>query len=102
VVENITVTVKWYQQAGAVYHTRVRVRQQSTVGDRVSIPPIPSIYTDPGGTMASFQLTILYNSEYIVSVDSEIIVAPCRFNVTADIRLYYGENQIRIHVECLQ
>jgi hypothetical protein len=82
--KNVTVTVKWNQQAGIVY--RIHVRQQNAMNDRE--PPIPSVFT--GGTFASFQLTILYNSEYIVSVDAEVIIATCTFNVTTIIRLYYG------------
>ena len=83
--ENVTVTVKWAQQAGAVYHVRV-------------VPPVPSVSTAGPGIITSYQLTISYNSEYNVSVDSEVIISSCGFNVTAFMRLYYGEMCLRAGV----
>ena len=70
---NVSVTVKWTQQVGAMYNATV-------------IPPVPIMST--GST--SRQLTISYNTEYNLSV---VAVVPCRDNATAFIRLHYGETQ---------
>ena len=72
-VDNITVIVEWTQQAilGAVYTVRVS-------------PPVSIMFT--GST--SHQLTISYNTEYNLSVET---TAPCRANATAFIGLSYGE-----------
>ena len=69
--DNVTVTVEWAQQDGAVYTVRVS-------------PPVPIMVT--GST--SRQLTISYNTVYNLSV---VAVAPCRVNATTFIRLNYGE-----------
>ena len=65
--------MKWTQlkDAAAVYTVRVS-------------PPVSMMFT--GST--SRQLTILYNTEYNLSV---VAVIPCRANATAFIELNYGE-----------
>ena len=70
-IDNVTVTVEWTQQGGITYAIEIS-------------PFIPLIFT--GNT--SHELTILYNTEYNFSVEA---VAPCRENVTASIKLKYGE-----------
>ena len=69
--DNVTVTVKWTLQEGAVYTVRVS-------------PPVPIMVT---GSIRH-QLTISYNTEYNFSVEA---TAPCRANATAFIGLHYGE-----------
>ena len=71
--KNVTVTVEWAHQVGAMYTVRVS-------------PPVPIMFT--GST--SRQLTISYNNEYNFSIDV-ITTPPCRANATAFIRLHYGE-----------
>ena len=69
--KNVTVTVEWTQQEGAVYTVSV-------------LPLVPMIFIGS----ASRQLTISYNTVYNFSVE---VAAPCRANATASIRLHYGE-----------
>ena len=73
--DNVTLTVKWPQQVRAVFNTRI-----------LPEPPVPLVFI--GST--SRQLTVSYNTEYNFSVEA-IVTAPCRSNVTASIRLNYGE-----------
>ena len=69
---DVTVTVEWAQQVGAVYNVRVS-------------PPVPLMVT--GST--SRQLTISYNTKYILRVEA---VPPCRVDATAstNLTLNYG------------
>ena len=69
--KNVTVTVEWTQQEGAVYTVSV-------------LPLVPMIFIGS----ASRQLTISYNTVYNFSVEA---AAPCRANATASIRLHCGE-----------
>ena len=68
--DNVTVTVEWTQQVYATYDVTV-------------VLPVPIEFT--GST--SRRLTILYNTEYNLTVEA---AAPCRPNTTALIRLNYG------------
>ena len=70
-VNNVTVTVEWTQQVGAVYNT--------TVSPPVLVPVIFN-----GGS--NLQLLLEYNTEYSLSV---IVVTPCG-NVTTFTTLNYG------------
>ena len=70
----ITVTVVWAQQ------TAVHVRYSASV-----VPWAPLM---PNGS-ASYQLTILYNTDYNFSV---VATTPCRPNATMFIILNYGED----------
>ena len=73
--DNVTVTVNWTkaQPADVLYSARV-------------LPIVPLM--DTGST--SYQLTILYNTEYNLTV---VATSPCRpnFNATDFIVLNYGE-----------
>ena len=69
--ENVTVTVEWIQQLGAVYNTSV----------------FPSASLMFNGS-SSVQLVLEYNTEYNISV---VAVGPCGVNATAVITLNYGE-----------
>ena len=73
--DNVTLTVEWPQQEGAVYNVRI-----------LPEPLVRSAFT----INTSHQLTVSYNTEYNFSVEA-IATAPCRSNVTASIRLNYGE-----------
>jgi hypothetical protein len=70
-LNNITVTVAWTQQAGAMYDVRI-----------VPLAPIVSI-----GSANRQQLTLSYNTVYNLSV---VAVTPCG-NATAFIGLHYGK-----------
>ena len=67
-------TVEWPQQEGVVYSVTV-------------LPWVPM--TGTGNT--SRQLTISYNSEHNVTVETIFNVASCRSSVTGFVVLYYGE-----------
>ena len=71
--DNLTVTVKWTQLVGAVYHS--------------SVLPLAPMMPGPNGR-SSLQLALKYNTEYNLSV---MAIAPCRANTTAVITLNYGE-----------
>ena len=71
--DNITVSVEWTLQEGAMYTVRV-------------LPQVPIMVT--GST--SRQLTISYNTEYNFSVEATV-TTPCRVSATTFIRLHYGE-----------
>ena len=71
--DNITVSLDWPEQVGAMYTVRV-------------VPPIPIIFT--GST--DRQLTISYNTVYSFSV---VATTPWG-NTTAFITLQYGEGYI--------
>ena len=68
--DNVTVTVAWTQQAGAMYDIGI-------------VPLAPIVST---GNVNS-QLTVVYNNEYNLSV---VAVTPCG-NTTAFITLHYGK-----------
>ncbi|MCG8626759.1 MAG: hypothetical protein MJE68_32755 [Proteobacteria bacterium] len=68
--DNVTVTVAWIQQAGAMYDIGI-------------VPPAPIVST---GNVNS-QLTVVYNTEYNLSV---VAFTPCG-NTTAFITLLYGK-----------
>ena len=70
-INNVTVTVEWAQQVGAVYNTTV-------------LPPVlvPMIFNGS----SNLQLLLEYNTEYNLSV---IVVTPCG-NVTTFTILNYG------------
>ena len=70
--DNVTVTVAWTQQAGAMYNIGIVP---------LAIAPIVST-----GNVNS-QLTVVYNNEYNLSV---VAVTPCG-NTTAFITLLYGK-----------
>ena len=69
--DNITVTVEWVQQAGALYNTNI-------------LPVAPSMFNKN----TSLQLTLQYNtdSEYNLSV---VAITLCGINATASITLNY-------------
>ena len=69
-LDNVTVTVEWTQQIGALYNVRV-------------MPLVPIVFI---GNVSS-QLTLSYNIEYNLSV---VAVTPCG-NATSFIRLNYGK-----------
>jgi hypothetical protein len=72
--DNVTVTVEWTQRTlYATYHVTV-------------LPMVPIDLESTGST--SCQLTISYNAEYNLTVDT---TAPCRPNTAVLIRLKYGE-----------
>ena len=72
-VNNITITVEWIQQIGAVYDSSV-------------LPPAPLEFTGS----SSVQLVLEYNTVYNLSI--EIIVAHCGgYTETSFIELNYGE-----------
>jgi hypothetical protein len=69
---NVTVTVVWIQQVGAVYNSSV-------------LPPAPLMFV--GGS--SLQLVLEYNTVYNLSVIMDI--APCGVSTETFIALSYGE-----------
>jgi hypothetical protein len=69
---NVTVTVEWIQQVGAVYNFSV-------------LPPAPLIFI----SSSSVQLVLEYNTVYILSV--VIAVASCGVSTETFIALSYGE-----------
>ena len=69
--ENVTVTVEWIQQLGAVYNASV-------------LPPAPLMFNGS----SSVQLVLEYNTEYNISV---MAVGPCEVDTTVAISLSYGE-----------
>ena len=71
--DNVTVTVDWAQQVGAVYTVR--------------LSPLAPIALN-GSTI--HQLTLSYNTAYNLSV---VVVTPCG-NTTASIKLNYGGEKI--------
>ena len=78
--DNVTVnTVVLAQQESVRYYTNV-------------VPIVPIMSTGS----ASYQLTILYNTNYNFSV---VAAAPCRPNATASITLGYGEIHCSIIVQ---
>ena len=76
-VDNVIVTAEWAQQAGVSNYT-------------TRISPVAPSALSIGST--SLQLTLLYNTEYNLSV---VAVTPCG-NATSFIRLHYGENTMYI------
>ena len=73
-VENVTVTVEWVQQVGALLYN-------------VRISPMDQVLVINESTL-SVQLVLEYNTEYDLSV---VAILPCGANATASITLYYGE-----------
>ena len=73
--DNITVSVEWTLQEGAMYTVRVLPHDQ-----------VPIMVT--GST--SRQLMISYNTVYNFSVEATV-TTPCRVSATAFIRLHYGK-----------
>ena len=70
--ENVTVTMEWRQQLGAVYNS-------ASV-----FPSAPLMFNGS----SSVQLVLEYDTEYNISV---VAVGPCGVNTTATITLNYGE-----------
>ena len=76
-LDNVTVTVEWTQQIGALYNVRV-------------MPLVPIVLIGN----VSRQLTLSYNMEYNFSV---VAVTPCG-NATSFITLNYGKVYIVQHI----
>jgi hypothetical protein len=74
-VHNITVTVEWIQQVGAVYTSSV-------------LPPAPLMFNGS----SSVQLVLEYNTVYNLSVI--MAVASCGVSTETFIVLHYGETQL--------
>ena len=71
--DNITVTLEWSQHESVTYSHKI-----------VPLPVAPLMSTESG----SYQLTLLYDTKYNVSV---VATTPCRPNATDFIILHYGE-----------
>ena len=76
--DNVTVTVKWTQQEGAMYNIR--------------ISPLAPVLITNGST--SGQIMVLYNKEYNLTV---VAVTTCG-NATTSMRLNYGELSIPVSI----
>ena len=70
--DNVTVTVEWTQEEGAILYGIIIVPQEpmTSIGD------------------SSIQLTLLYNTNYSVSVEAAL---PCQHQAHGHIMLFYGE-----------
>ena len=69
--DNVTVTVEWTQEEGAVYKI-------------IIVPQVPMTFIGD----SSVSLTLLYNTDYNVSVEAAL---PCRRQAHGHILLFYGE-----------
>ena len=69
--DNVTVTVEWTQEEGAMYRI-------------IIVPQEPMTFTGD----SSIQLTLLYNTNYRVSVEAAL---PCQHQAHGHIMLFYGE-----------
>lgn len=69
--DNVTVTVEWTQEEGAIYRI-------------IIVPQEPMTFTGD----SSIQLTLLYNINYSVSVAAAL---PCQYQAHGHIMLFYGE-----------
>ena len=71
--DNITIAITWTKEVGVLYNVYI-------------IPLAPIILNN--GSISSVQLTLQYNTEYILSVSA---AAPCINNATSLIVLNYGK-----------
>ena len=74
-VENVTVTVEWAEEVGALYSARISPMDQVLIINESTLS-------------LSVQLVLEYNTEYNLSVAA---ISPCGANATASITLHYGE-----------
>ena len=72
---NVTVILEWTREEGVLYNINI-------------IPQIPIAFIGNRNQSTSVQLTVLYNTEYIVSVEAAL---PCQNQSSNHVQLFYGE-----------